>query len=34
VAVPLPGAIRIDNSGTLAEAVAAFLAALANCGPV
>lgn len=28
VTVPLPGAIRIDNSGTLAEATTAFLAAL------
>ena len=34
VAVPLPGAIRIDNSGTLADAAAAFLTTLANCGPV
>lgn len=33
VATPLPGAIRIDNSGSLADATAAFLAALGISGP-
>ena len=33
VATPLPGAIRIDNSGALRDATAAFLAALRISGP-